>query len=294
MESLPPEMLSPVTTAQRTSIPLRSILNVDDGHDSAEKLQPRTPPPEAKAAVVGKTVAQHSQFLFINTHNPLSRNPRQRQDQKVINAHVQHASHRQRRAVAAGGLKRIVRLCPQCAGSTSSRSRVIAPKRSSSPSSSTPHSLPAVASVSDGPPQRPLQRDSPNTHVCAQCGTSLQSTETPRKDHNSGKMALKGVSSIAAAVASSEANASQLTLFMANQPTSFLDSGMLDPFATSAVSLNMEMNGVILHCESNFQRFLKHFLEMHRGRQVLASYRIACTRFVIPAPSWRIGRCADT
>src|ERR1700733_7895555 len=127
MESLPPEMLSPVTTAQRTSIPLRSILNVDDGHDSAEKLQPRTPPPEAKAAVVGKTVAQHSQFLFINTHNPLSRNPRQRQDQKVINAHVQHASHRQRRVVAAGGLKRMVRLCPQCAGSTS-RSRVIAPK----------------------------------------------------------------------------------------------------------------------------------------------------------------------
>lgn len=68
-------------------------------------------------------------------------------------------------------------------------------------------------------------------------------------------MALKGVSSIAAAVASSEAKASQLTLFMADQPTSFLDSGMLDPFATSAASLNMEMNGVILHCESTFSIF---------------------------------------
>src|SRR5437660_12560921 len=132
MESLPPEMLSPVTTAQRTSIPLQSILNVDDGHDSAEKLQPRTPPPEAKAVVVAKTAVQRSQFLFVNTHNPSSRNPRLRQDQKVINAHVQHASHRQRQAAAAaaaGGLKRIVRLCSQCAGSTS-RSRVIAPKRS--------------------------------------------------------------------------------------------------------------------------------------------------------------------
>ena len=66
-------MLSPVTTAQRTSIPLRSILNVDDGHDSTEKLQPTTPPPESKAVVVEKTVAQHSQFLFINTHNRAAR-----------------------------------------------------------------------------------------------------------------------------------------------------------------------------------------------------------------------------
>lgn len=247
-------MLSPVTTAQRTSIPLRSILNVDDGHDSAEKLQPRTPPPEAKAVVVEKTVVQRSQFLFVNTHNPSSRNPRRRQDQKVINAHVQHASHHKRRAAAVAGLKRIVRLCSQCAGSTS-RSRVIAPKRSSSPSSSAAHSLPAIPNVSDEPPQWPLRRSSLNAHVCAQCGTSLQSTEASRKDRNPGKMALKGVSSIAAAVASSEAKASQLTLFMADQPTSFLDSGMLDPFATAAASLNMEMNGVILHCESTFSIF---------------------------------------
>jgi hypothetical protein len=56
-------------------------------------------------------------------------------------------------------------------------------------------------------------------------------------------------------VTSSEANASQLTLFVVDQPTSFLDSGMLDPFATSAVSLNVEMNGVILHCESTFSIF---------------------------------------
>src|ERR1700722_16015605 len=99
MESLPPEMLPPVTTAQRTSIPLRSILNVDDGHDSAEKLQPKTPPPEAKPVVVDKTVVQRSQFLFVNTNNPSSRNSRLRQDQKVINAHVQHA-HRRRRAAS--------------------------------------------------------------------------------------------------------------------------------------------------------------------------------------------------
>src|SRR2546423_7754929 len=112
MGPLLPEMLSPVTTTQRTSIPLRSILNVDDGHDSAEKLQPRKPPPpEAKPVVVDKTVVQRSQFLFVNTHNPLSQNPRLRQDQKVINAHVQHASHRQRRAASIARLKRVRRLC---------------------------------------------------------------------------------------------------------------------------------------------------------------------------------------
>jgi hypothetical protein len=68
-------------------------------------------------------------------------------------------------------------------------------------------------------------------------------------------MTFKTASSISAAIASSEANASQLTLFVADQPTSFLDSGMLDPFATSAVSLNMKMNGVMLHCESTFSIF---------------------------------------
>lgn len=248
-------MLSPVTTTQRTSIPLRSILNVDDGHDSAEKLQPRTPPPpEAKPVVVDKTVVQRSQFLFVNTHNPSSRNPRLRQDQKVINAHVQHASHCQRRAASIARLKRVYRLCSQCAGSTS-RNRVIAPKCPSSPSNSAPQSLPTIASVSDGPLQRPLRRGSLTAYVCAQCGTSLQSTEASRKDHDSGKMTFKTASSITAAIASSEANASQLTLFVVDQPTSFLDSGMLDPFATSAVSLNMDMNGAMLHCESTFSIF---------------------------------------
>jgi hypothetical protein len=250
MESRPPEMLSLVTTAQRTSIPLRSILNVDDGHDSAEKLQPRTPPPppEAKPVVVDKTVVQRSQFLFVHTHNSSSRNPRLRQDRKVINAHVQ------RRGASIARLKRVNRLCSQCAGSTS-RNRVTAPKRPSSPSSSASQSLPTIASVSDGPLRRPLRRGSLTAHVCAQCGTSLQSTEASRKDHDSGKMTFKTASSITAAIASSEVNASQLTLFVADQPTSFLDSGMLDPFATSAVSLNMKMNGVILHCESTFSIF---------------------------------------
>jgi hypothetical protein len=253
MESLPPEMLPPVTTAQRTSIPLRSILNVDDGHDSAEKLQPKTPPPEAKPVVVDKTVVQRSQFLFVNTNNPSSRNSRLRQDQKVINAHVQHA-HRRRRAASTTSSKRTSRLCSQCAGSIS-RNRVLAPKRPSNPSSSTSQSLSTIASVSDGPLQRPSRRGSPTAHVCAQCGTSLQPTEASRKDRDSGKLSFKTVSSMTAAVASSEANASQLTLFVVDQPTSFLDSGMLDPFATSAVSLNMEMNGVILHCESTFSIF---------------------------------------
>jgi hypothetical protein len=250
MESLPPETLSPVTTAQRTSIPLRSILNADDGHDSAEKLQPRTPPPEAKPVVIDKTVVQRSQFLFVNTHNPSSRNPRLRQDQKIINAHVQHASHRKRRAATVAGLKRMFQLCSQCAGSTS-RNRVIAPKRPSNPSKS----LPAIASVSDGPLQRPLRKGSLTAPVCAQCGTSLPSTEASRKDHDSDKKTFKTISSITAAMASLGANASQLTLFVADRPTSFLDSGMLDPFATSAVALNMEMNGVMLHCESTFSIF---------------------------------------
>jgi len=252
MGPLPPEMLSPVTTTHRTSIPLRSILNVDDGHDAAEKLQPRTqPPPEAKPVVVDTTVVPRSQFLFVNTHNPLSRNPRLRQDQKVINAHVQHASHRQRRVASIARLKRVCRLCSQCAGSTS-RNRVIVP---SNPSSSASQSLPTIASVSDGPLQRPLQRGSLTAHVCAQCGTSLQSTEAPRKDHDSGQVTFKTAPSITTAIASSEANASQLTTFVVDQPTSFLDSGMLDPFATSAVSLNMEMNGAILHCECTFGMF---------------------------------------
>jgi hypothetical protein len=255
MGSLPTEMLSPVTAAQRTSIPLRSILNVDEEHDSAEKVQLTTPPPEAKGVAVDKPVVQRSQFLFVNTHNASGWNPRLRQDQKVINAHVQHASHRQRRAAAAAaGLKRNVRLCSQCAGSTS-RNRAIAPKHPSSPSGSALHSLSVNTTVNDRPPQRPLPSGSLTASVCAQCGTNIQPTVDSRKDHGSSKKTLKGVSSIAAAVTSSKANASQLTLFVADQPTTFLDSGMLDPFATSAVSLNMEMNGVMLHCKSTFCHF---------------------------------------
>jgi hypothetical protein len=254
MESLPLETLPPVTTAQRASISLRSILNVSDGHDSAEKLPRKTSPPKAKPVVVDKTVVQRPQFLFINTNNPSSRNPRLRQDQKVINAHVQHTSQRRRRAASIASSKRTSRLCSQCAGSTS-RNRAVAPKHPLNPSSSVSQSLPAIASVGDGPLQGPLRRGSLTAHVCAQCGTSLQSTEASRKDHDSGRLSFKTVSSITATVASSEANASQLALFVVDQPTSFLDSGMLDPFATSAVSLNMEMNGVILHCESTFSIF---------------------------------------
>lgn len=72
---------------------------------------------------------------------------------------------------------------------------------------------------------------------------------------------MDGVSSVTTALASSEQNVSSLTLFVDDQPTSFLDSGLLDPFATSSVPLNMEMNGAMLHCESNFSFYYRTSLQ---------------------------------
>jgi hypothetical protein len=251
-----------MATGQRTSIPLRSILNVEEGLDSTEKLLPTRPPSEIGAPTVGKPVVQRSQFLFINTHNTTRPNQRLRHDQKVINAHVQHTSHRKRRAAAIDRLKHTIRICPHCAQSRPC-GPVTAPERPSSPSSSTSESSPATASVSDGPLRRPRQRSAHSAHVCDQCGTSLQPSGGSRNDHDVCQATTESVSPIKTALASCKEKASRLTLFVDDQPTSFLDSGMMDPFATSAVSMNIEMNGVLLHCESTFSVYCCTSLRMY-------------------------------
>jgi hypothetical protein len=251
MESLPPQASSLVATRPRTSIPLRSILNVDEVRDSTDKLHPRTPPSGVDTITAKKPAAQRSRFLFINTHDNYKPNPRLRQDQKVINAHVQHASHRKRRAAAIDRLKHTHHLCTQCAQS-GVRGPVTAPERSSSPSSSASDSSPASTSVGDGPLRRTPDRGPRKAHVCSLCGTSLQTTGGSRTDHDIHKKAVEAVSPIAAILASAKEKAPPLTLFVEDHPTSFLDSGMVDPFTTSSVSMNMEMNGVLLHCESIF------------------------------------------
>ena len=248
MESLRAQLLAPVVTGQRTSIPLRSILNDEEGRDCAENVQPRTLPSEAEIVKVDKTAVQRSQFLFINTSNASRPSARLRQDQKVINAHVQHTSHRQRRAAAMTRLKRTVRLCPYCAQSKADR-RVKDPKRESSPSSSASESSLPNAEVGHGPLPRPPQKSSYAGHVCSQCGASLQSTGDSRNGQHVRRKNIATASPITTALASSKEQASPVTLFVVDQPTSFLDSSMLDPFSTSSVPLNMDMNGVLLHCK---------------------------------------------
>jgi hypothetical protein len=251
MESLPPQASSLVAARPRTSIPLRSILNVEEVCDSAENLHPRTPPSEVDAFTAKKPAAQRSQFLFINTHDSYRPRPRLRQDQKVINAHVQHASHRKRRVAAIDRLKHTHRLCTECAQS-GARGSVTAPRRSPSPSSSASESSPASTSVGDGSLRRTPDRGSRNAHVCGQCGTGLKTTGGSRSDHDIRKKVIEAVSPIATVLASVKEKAPPLTFFVEDHPTSFLDSGMMDPFTTSSVSMNMEMNGVLLHCESTF------------------------------------------
>jgi hypothetical protein len=249
MESLQPQTSSLAATRQRTSIPLRSILNVEEVRDSAEQLQPRPPPSETVAFTANKPVAQRSQFLFINTHDTSSPYPRLRHDQKVINAHVQHASHRKRRAAALDRLKHTLRLCVQCAQSRP-RGPVTAPERSSSPSSSASESSPASTNVSDALVRQPSQRVSHKNDVCSQCGTDLPTTGGSHSDHDVRKKIVETVFPITTVLASAKEKAPRLTLFVEDQPTSFLDTCMMDPFATSSVSMNMEMNGVMLHCGS--------------------------------------------
>ena len=252
MGSLQPQVLPPSTTGQRTSIPLRSILNAEEGCASAEKLQPTTPRSETDRVRADKTVIQRSHFLFINTNNASRPNARLRQDQKVINAHVQHISHRQRRAAAIDRLKRTVRLCPQCAQSKPV-GQVKDLERESSPSSSASESSPASPKVSDGPLRRPPQRSLPVGQLCAQCGASLRPTGGSRSNHDASKEKNEPVSPTTPALASSKDQPSPLTLFVVDQPTSFLDSGLVDPFATSAVPLNLEMNGILVHCKYKLQ-----------------------------------------
>ena len=257
MESLQSQALPPVGTGPRTSIPLRSILNVDEGYDSAEKLQAGMSQSEPTVVKSDRTASQRSQFLFINTHSASRPTTRLRQDQKVINAHVQHTSHRQRRAAAIDRLKRKVRLCPQCAQSKP-HGQFTDLERESSPSSSASESSPATPQVSEGTLRRPPQKGPHTAQYCGQCGAGLKVTGGDLSDQDISKKNIETPSPITSTLASPNDRSSSLTLFVVDQPTSLLDSGMLDPFATSSVALNMEMNGVLLHCKSQLQHVSLH------------------------------------
>src|SRR2546423_5141847 len=246
MAAVPHQPLAPGATGRRTSIPLRSILNTEEGCDSAEKSPPKVSSSAAQSVKVERAVAQRSQFLFVNTSNASKPNARLRQDQRVINAHVQHTSHRQRRAAGINMLKRTFRLCPHCA-QFKAGGRLKDPKCESIPSGSASEPSATGAKASHGPLRPPLQKGSHTARVCGRCGDSLQPTKGPSDDLDARKMSNATASPVLSALASSKGQASQLTLFVVDQPTSFLDTGMLDPFATSSVSLNMEMNEVLLH-----------------------------------------------
>jgi hypothetical protein len=256
MESLPRPASSVVAVKQRTSIPLRSILNVEEGCDSAAKVESRTSLSANEAFTAHKPVVQRSRFLFVNAHNSSRPQARLRQDQKVINAHVQHTSHRKRRAAAIDRLKQTHHLCAPCSQSGIHGS-VIAPERSSSPSSSASESSPISATATKGTtPRWPLPKGSDDIHVCDQCGTSLPTTEGSHTAYGGRKKAARTVSTITTALAAAKEKTPSLTLFVEDQPTSFLDTGMMDPFATGSVSMNMEMNGVLLHCKSSSVMYL--------------------------------------
>lgn len=293
MESLQPPASFHVATTQRTSIPLRSILNVEDGRGSAQEVPSTTPPPpppppsEIEVFPAKKLAVQRSQFLFVNTHDTSRPNARLRQDQKVINAHVQHTSHRKRRAAAIDRLKQTLRLCRQCAESRPYR-LVAALERPSSPSSSASESSPASTSTSvgSGPLRRPLQIGTSSTHLCGQCGTSLQNPPRSHTEQDGRQRAVGTTSPMKITLASAKEKAPPLTLFVEEQPTSLLDTGMIDPFATSSVSMNMEMNGVLIHCESAFVMSFFTSVRAWVWKSISLASPCTCTNFEA-RPGWR-------
>ena len=244
-DHLPPNGSS-VPQETRTAIPLRSILNVDEDSQPTAIVQVKTESSASEGVISDSVATRRSQFLFVNTHNAARPGARLREDQKIINAHVQHASHRQRRAAAIGRLKLSVRLCSSCA-SPGSRARMQFGEYSSSegpspPSSSSEGPSPTSSHVSNGTRRIPLRRGMDSRRSCSQCGSDLdddgvaQNTAdfaTRRKNIN----------------VSSTYTFPPLSLHSSQQPNSLFDASVIDPFGTGSVSLTMDMNGVLQHCE---------------------------------------------
>jgi hypothetical protein len=128
---------------------------------------------------------------------------------------------------------------------------VTALEHSSSPSRSASESSPTSAIARKAPLRWPPLKGSEATHVCDQCGTRLQSTQGSHTGYDVPKKGVRRASPITTALAAAKEKASPPTLFVEGKPTSFLDTGMIDPFATFSVSMNIEMNEVLLHCESD-------------------------------------------
>ena len=251
MESLPQHASSPVVAPrQRTSIPLRSILNAEEVCEAAATLEPKTSQSANKVLTDPNPAVQRPQFLFVNAHNASRPQTRLPHDQKVINAHVQYTSHRKRRAAAIDRLKHTHRLCAQCSQS-STHGSVTAQDHLSSPSSSASESAPTSAIVRKAPLHWPQPKGSEDTHVCAQCGIRLQSTKGSHTGYDAPKKGVRRASPSTTALVAAKEKPSPPALFVEGKPTSFLDTGIIDQFASFSVPMNVEMNGELLHCESD-------------------------------------------
>lgn len=232
----------------RTAIPLRSILNVDDEGGPAEAAPPqvKTESPLSTATVAENTIAQRSRFLFVNSHNASRPNARLREDQKVINAHVQHASHRQRRAAAIGRLRLDVRLCANCVGPDPP---VQMPSTDSNPSaspSSSEGSSPSGMHTNILARRAFLRRGADSQHICRQCGVDL-----PVRGAKDGRAAVSSTAHTNPRRINENilwANAPPpFSFHPSQQSSSILGAGVIDPFGTGSVSLTMNMNGVMRH-----------------------------------------------
>ncbi len=247
----PPPDGSPVPQGTRTAIPLRSILNVDaerelDEREAAAPVQFKTEPSASEGEVSGSVPAKRSQFLFVNSHNAARPGARLREDQKIINAHVQHASHRQRRAAAIGRLKLSVRLCSGCAAPGPLARMQFAdnsPSEGPSPLSSSSEGPSPTSSYENIVARRnPLRRGADGQRSCSKCGGEL--------DNGAGSRSVTDIETRPRNInTSSKYDSPQSHLHPSQQPNSIFDASVIDPFGTGSVSLTMHMNGVLQHCK---------------------------------------------
>lgn len=236
----------------RTAIPLRSILNADDESGPAQNLQVKVESPALEATTGVSSAVQRSQFLFVNSHNASRPSARLRRDQKVINAHVQHASHRQRRAAAMGRPNMSTGLCSSCTLSRS-HTRVTTSEHSVSPSSTSPSSsaaecLPASSHANIRARRTVSRTDISGGHTCSQCGIRL-SINVAGDDRTVLKSSAEKEKRKSTKGFLSADTFTPLRLYSSQSPTSILDTAVVDPFGTGSVSLTMNMNGVLHHCE---------------------------------------------
>lgn len=252
MQAPPGPDLSLLARRPRSAIPLTSILNADNEGEPAAivPVKVEAVPPVLEAAAIDDSAVKSSQFLFVNSHTTSRPRARQRPDQKIINAHVQHASNRQRRAAAVGRLKPNDRLCSSCASAgLSSRTAISASQSNRSANSPSNEGRSSTRNIPHtGVRQTSLPSRKYSQSICSRCGVDL-SIEGGDIDLAVVKTITEMEMRRQTSHVLSGDRTSPFQLQSTQSPHSMLDATVIDPFGTGTVSLTMDMNGVMNHCE---------------------------------------------